>query len=230
MKEFFLSTRISKIIGSSENEINAQLKNLEIFIKDIAKIDPIFANWYVNNASESSLKAPLDYPFPSDVANEYLFNLKKNDDLESYLLWNGLEEKSSYASFSFDSFGIMMTFKKVLKTEQIIELFKAFLKILKFEYIYLNSYFFGDINVFPHRLETTSICYIPIKIDEKLIPHLYKIVDVDTPLNEGTILVFGEDWSDESDEMKKKVQENSLALVELGVIPEAELPEDFFEH
>lgn len=29
--------------------------------------------------------------------------------------------------------------------------------------------------------------------------------------------------------MKRKVQENSLALVELGVIPEAELPEDFFE-
>lgn len=229
MKEFFLSTRIFKKLGSSENEINAQLKDLEIFIKDIAEIDPIFSNWYVNNASESSFKAPLDYPFPSDIAKNYLFNLKKNDDLESYLLWNGLEEKESYASFNFDSFGLMMTFKKVLETEQIIELFKAFLKVLKFEYIYLNSYFFGDINVFPHRLETTSICYVPIKVDEKLMPHLYKIVDVNNDLNEGTILVFDEDWSDESNEMKKKVQENSLVLVELNVIPEAELPENFFE-
>ena len=48
MKEFFLSTRIFKKLGSSENEINAQLKDLEIFIKDIAEIDPIFSNWYVN--------------------------------------------------------------------------------------------------------------------------------------------------------------------------------------
>ena len=108
MKEFFLSTRIFKKLGSSENEINAQLKDLEIFIKDIAEIDPIFSNWYVNNASESSFKAPLDYPFPSDIAKNYLFNLKKNDDLESYLLWNGLEEKESYASFNFDSFGLMI--------------------------------------------------------------------------------------------------------------------------
>ena len=89
-----------------------------------------------------------------------------------------------------------MTFKKVLNLEQIIQLFKVVLEYPKNDYVYLNSYFFGDINVFPHRLETTSICYVPIKVDEKLMPHLYKIVDVNNDLNEGTILVFDEDWSE----------------------------------
>ena len=228
MREYFLSTRIAKILGNNENEILEQLEKVEQIIFELSKIDPIFKTWYITNATSS--KPPLDYPFPSEKAKQYLFNRRKEDSFEIFGLWNGSLETEQFASFSFDGTGLVMTFKKVLNLEQIIQLFKVVLEYPKNNYVYLNSYFFGDINVFPHRLETTSICYLPIKIDEKLIPHLYKIVDVDTPLNEGTILVFGEDWSDESDEMKKKVQENSLALVELGVIPEAELPEDFFEH
>jgi hypothetical protein len=66
-------------------------------------------------------------------------------------------------------------------------------------------------------------------IEENSIPYLYKKIEIRNAINQGTILVFDENWADESDEMKKKVQENSIALVELGVIPEAELPEDFFE-
>lgn len=40
--------------------------------------------------------------------------------------------------------------------------------------------------------------------------------------------MFDENWADETDELKKIVQENSIALVELGVIPETELPDGFF--
>jgi hypothetical protein len=65
MKEFFLSTRISKILGSSEYEIEMQLETLEQIIKQISNIDPIFENWYVNNSNISTIKPPLDYPFPS---------------------------------------------------------------------------------------------------------------------------------------------------------------------
>jgi hypothetical protein len=227
MREYFLSTRIPKILGNNENEILEQLEKVEQIISELSKIDPIFKTWYINNATSS--KPPLDYPFPSEKAKQYLFNLRKEDSFEIFGLWNGSLETEQFSSFSFDRTGLVMTFKKVLNLEQIIQLFKVVLEYPKNDYVYLNSYFFGDINVFPHRLETTSICYVPIKVDEKLMPHLYKIVDVNNDLNEGTILVFDEDWSDESNEMKKKVQENSLALVELNVIPEAELPENFFE-
>lgn len=229
MREFFFSTRISKRLGSTANEITAQLKTLELMVKEISVIDPIFANWYVNNSDENTTKAPLDYPFPSETAHKYLFNLRDSDHFESFGLWNGLEESSQFASLRYDSFGLMMIFKKVLNTDQIIQLFQVLLKYAHYDYVYLNTYFFGDINVFPHRLETTAVCYVPVNIAEDYLPHLYKKVEVESQYNTGTILVFDEKWADETDELKKIVQENSIALVELGVIPEAELPEGFFD-
>ncbi|WP_223852365.1 hypothetical protein [Acinetobacter seifertii] len=39
--------------------------------------------------------------------------------------------------------------------------------------------------------------------------------------------MFDKKWADETDELKKIVQENSIALIELGVIPEAGLPDCF---
>ncbi|MGP3305247.1 hypothetical protein [Acinetobacter baumannii] len=229
MRDFFLSTRLSKRLGSTANEIIAQLKTLELMVKEISLIDPIFANWYVNNADEDTTEAPLDYPFPSETAHKYLFNLRDSDHFESFGLWNGLEESSLFTSLRYDSFGFMMIFKKVLKTDQVIQLFQVILKYVHYDYVYLNTYFIGDINVFPHRLETTTICYVPIKkIAEDYLPHLYKKVEVENQYNKGTILVFNEKWADETDELKKIVQENSIALVELGVIPETELPDGFF--
>ncbi|WP_332605342.1 hypothetical protein [Acinetobacter sp. ESBL14] len=226
MREFFFSTRLYKQLSSTESDIQKLLEILEEVIRKISEIDPIFSTWYINNPIGT--KPPLDYPFPSEKAKNYLFNLRKSDNLESFLLWNGVEERSQYVSFSFDSFGLIMTFKKILETEQIVQIFKVLLSLLKFEYIYLNSYFFGDINIFPHRLETTSICYVPKTIEDGDIPYLYKKIDINNELNQGTILVFDQNLFDESDEMKKKVQENSIALVDLDLIPEAELGADFF--
>ncbi|MCR6569684.1 hypothetical protein [Acinetobacter baumannii] len=228
MKEFFLSTRISKILGTSEHETKAQLETLERMIQKISQIDPIFSKWYVNDSDENTTKAPLDYPFPSEKAQKFLFNLRKKDEFESFSLWNGLEERINFASFNFDNFGLVMTFKKVLTDEQMVLLFKALLENLNFQYIYINDGFFKKINIFEHRLPTTSICYVPINIAADYLPHLYKKVDVENEYNKGTILVFDEKWADETDELKKIVQENSIALVELGVIPETELPDGFF--
>lgn len=121
-----------------------------------------------------------------------------------------------------------MTFYKELSCNQLIRIFEEILEFFKFQYIYFNSDFFADINVFPHRLETTSICYVPKKIENGDIPHLYKKIDINNELNQGTVLIFDQNLFDESDEMKEKVQENSVALVDMGLIPEAELDADFF--
>ena len=87
MREYFLSTRIPKILGNNENEILEQLEKVEQIISELSKIDPIFKTWYINNATSS--KPPLDYPFPSEKAKQYLFNLRKEDSFEIFGLWNG---------------------------------------------------------------------------------------------------------------------------------------------
>lgn len=226
MTEFFLSTRLPKILGSTESDITAQIENTAQFINKISEIDPIFKTWYINNATSS--KPPLDYPFPSESAKSYLLQKRQKNINDSILLWNAQVESSQFASFRFDRVGLLMTFKKVLETEQVIKLFNALLESFKFEYVYLNTDFFSDINVFPHRREVTSVCYVPVKIEDNYLPHLHKKVEIDNELNQGTILVFDENFADETEELKKKVQENSIALVELGVIPEAGLPDGFF--
>jgi len=226
MSEFFFSTRFCKRLPSSESDIKQQLNIFKEIVEQIAVIDPIFSKWYVNNPTGT--KPPLDYPFPSQKADSYLYNLRKEDNFQSFSLWNG-EDNSNFSSINFDTFDFRMSFEKVLKWDQAVQLFKIMLDHLKFHFMYLNNDFFADINVFPHRLVTTPICYIPIKIKENDLPYLYKKIEVDNQLNQGTILVFDEKWTDETDELKKKVQENSIALVELGAIPEAELPEGFFD-
>jgi len=226
MREFFFSTRLYKQLPTTEIAIQEQLEILEKLVKKISGIDHIFKTWFVNNATSS--KPLLDYPFPSESAYKYLFNRKKEDEYKGFLLWNG-EDKVTFSSLNFDSFNISMSFYKELTNNQVIKLFKIFLELVKFQYIYLNNNFFADINIFPHRLSTTSICYVPKIIDENQIPHLYQKIEINNELNQGMILIFDENLFDESDSMKKKIQENSIALVDLNLIPEAELNSDFFE-
>ncbi|RSP97613.1 hypothetical protein EA716_02165 [Acinetobacter baumannii] len=228
MSEFFLSTRLPKALGKSSSDIKSQLKILENILKEIAVIDPIFAHWYVNNYHETAPDAPLEYKIPSDQGFKYLFDKKSADQSESFSLWNGQEDNAYYAGFHFRDIGIVMTFEKVLTADQIVQIFEVLLKYLKIEYLYVNYEFFKDINVFEHRLPTTSICYVSLNVTADDLPHLYKKVDIDNDYNKGTILVFDENWASETDELKKIVQENSIALVELGVIPETELPDGFF--
>lgn len=225
MREFFFSTRFFKQLPSSESDINQQLNTFREIIEKISVIDPIFSTWYINNPTGT--KPPLDYPFPTDKAFEFLLNLRLKDSFQGFTLWNE-QDNSNFVSISFDTFDISMTFEKVFNCEQLIQLFRIMLEYLKFQYMYLNSDFFADINIFPHRLETTPICYVPKKIEDGDIPHLYKKIDINNELNQGTILIFDQNLFVESDEMKKKVQENSVALVDMGLIPEAELDADFF--
>jgi hypothetical protein len=226
MSEFFFSTRFCKRLPSSESDIKQQLNTFKEIVEQIAVIDPIFSKWYINNPTGT--KPPLDYPFPSQKADSYLYNLRKEDNFQSFSLWNG-EDNTNFSSINFDTFDLRMNFEKVLKWDQVVQLFKIMLDRLKFQFMYLNNDFFADINVFPHRLVTTPICYVPMTIKENDLPYLYKKFEINNKYNQGTILIFDEKWTDETEELKKKVQENSIALVELGVIPEAELPEGFFD-
>lgn len=229
MREFVLSTRLPKVLGTSSSDIEAQLKTLENIVKEISDIDPIFANWYVNNYDETAPEAPLEYTIPSEKGFKYLFDKKIADVHESFSLWNGLEENLDSASLSFRSFTLVMTFQKVLNADQIVQIFEVLLKNLKIEYLFINYKFFRDINVFEHRLPTSSICYVSLNVAADYLPHLYEKVDIDNEYNKGSILVFAENWASETDDLKKKVQENSIALIELGAIPEALIPDSFFE-
>ncbi|MCR6569685.1 hypothetical protein [Acinetobacter baumannii] len=229
MSEFVLSTRLPKVLGTSSSDIEAQLKTLENIVKEISDIDPIFANWYVNNYDETAPEAPLEYTIPSEKGFKYLFDKKIADVHESFSLWNGLEENLDSASLSFRSFTLVMTFQKVLNADQIVQIFEVLLKNLKIEYLFINYKFFRDINVFEHRLPTSSICYVSLNVAADYLPYLYKKVDIDNEYNKGTILVFDENWAAETDDLKTKVQENSIALIELVAIPEATIPDSFFQ-
>ncbi|MDR2250067.1 hypothetical protein [Acinetobacter sp.] len=229
MKKFFVSTRLPKALGNSSSDIEDQLKILDKIVREISVIDPIFAHWYVNNYDETAPKAPLVYTIPSDKGYKYLFDLKSGDEFESFSLWNGIEENIDYTSIDLSNIGLLVKFQKVLSADQIVQIFEVILKYLKVEYLYINYKFFKDINVFEHRLPTTSICYVSLNVAADYLPHLYKKVDVDNQYNKGTILVFDENWASEANELKKKVQENSIALIELGAIPEATIPDSFFE-
>ncbi|HEC0039570.1 hypothetical protein [Acinetobacter baumannii] len=227
MSEFFLSARVPKYLPNTDDAILEQLEKFEKIITEISDIDPIFNTWFINNPVGS--KPPYDYPFPSEKAKNYLFNLRKKSQDELFPLWNGSLDDELFVSFYLDRLGSVMTFEKVLTTEQIIQIFKVVLNHFKYDYLYLNSLFFGMLNIYPHRLPTTSICYVPVSIATDYLPHLYKKVDVDNQYNKGTILVFDENWASETEELKKKVQENSIALIELGAIPATELPENFYD-
>ena len=229
MKKFFVSTRIPKALGNSSSEIESQLKILDKIVKEISVIDPIFTNWYVNNYHETAPDAPFEYKIPSDQGYKYLFDKKSADQFESFSLWNGLEENINYASIDLSNLGLLLKFQKVLSADQIVQIFEVLLKYLKIDYLYVNYKFFRDINVFEHRLPTTSICYISLNVAADYLPHLYKKVDIDNEYNKGTILVFDENWASETDELKIKVEENSIALIELGAIPEALIPDSFFQ-
>lgn len=78
MKEFFLSTRVPKYLTNSDNAISDQIEKFEKIITEISEIDPILKTWYINNPVGS--KPPYDYPFPSEKARNYLFDLRKRSN------------------------------------------------------------------------------------------------------------------------------------------------------
>jgi hypothetical protein len=139
MSEFFLNTRFFKRQPSLESDIQEQLDTLKVIVKKIAVIDPIFSTWYINNPTGT--KPPLDYPFPSEKADNYLLKLRKEDEFQSFSLWNA-EDNSNFVSINFDTFDFRMNFEKVLTYEKIVELLKVLLDHVKFKYMYLNNNFF----------------------------------------------------------------------------------------
>ncbi|MDC5569227.1 hypothetical protein NRB13_18820, partial [Acinetobacter baumannii] len=87
MSEFFLSARVPKYLPNTDDAILEQLEKFEKIITEISDIDPIFNTWFINNPVGS--KPPYDYPFPSEKAKNYLFNIRKKSQDELFPLWNG---------------------------------------------------------------------------------------------------------------------------------------------
>ncbi|AOA57319.1 hypothetical protein [Acinetobacter larvae] len=226
MSEFFLNTRFYKRLPCEEKNINEQLFLLKRIIENLVLVNPVFSKWYVNNPTNK--KTLFEYPFPSQKADHYLLNLRKKDIFQSFSLWNG-EDNSNFASIIFTTFDIRMTFEKVIDWQEVVQIFRIILDYLRVQYIYVSSDFIADTNIFPHRLVTTPICYIPQKIEANELAYLYQQINITNQYNQGSILVFDENWFIETASLKKKIQENALALVELGLIPTTELPDNFFE-
>ncbi len=57
---------------------------------------------------------------------------------------------------------------------------------------------------------------------------MYKKIDIQNNLNQGTILIFDPNIYEETDRIKIIIEENSIALVALNAIPEIGLDPDFF--
>lgn len=224
--EFFIHSLFYKALPNSDVEITKQLNIFECIIKEIQGVDNIFSKLYINKSDSS--KNQLGQIFPSDSAFQYLFESRKKDPFKTALLWSGENDCDKYVSISFSITGLRFGLEKKFDIEIFITLFKSILKNLKCKYLFLSNSYFMDNRVFEHRQPVSSICYVPKMINEKDIPHLYSKFDVNNNLNQGSILVFDQNLFDESEQMKKKIQENAIALVDLDLIPEAELDSDFF--
>ncbi|WP_228200075.1 hypothetical protein [Acinetobacter baumannii] len=82
MKDFFLSTRVSKYLGNSDEAIIDQIEKFEKIITEISDIDPILKTWFINNPVGS--KSPYDYPFPSEKAKNYFLILEKKRKIQFF--------------------------------------------------------------------------------------------------------------------------------------------------
>ena len=224
--EYNLHALFYKALSNSDQEIQQQLKALESIVLEAQKLHPIFSNLYINNAINPS--KPLGYSFPSQEAFKYLYNTRKKDPFESVLLCNGDDKTTEYISVALSNIGLRFGLENQLNTEILKKLFQIMLTHLNFKYIFIYDDFFRDIVVFEHRQPVSAICYVPQIISENSIPHLYKKIDVLNDLNQGSILIFDENIFEESDRMKKIIEENAIALVALNAIPETELDSDFF--
>ncbi|MDR6540044.1 hypothetical protein ABIC56_000587 [Acinetobacter bereziniae] len=224
--EYNLHALFYKALSNSDQEIQQQLKALESIVLEPQKLHPIFSNLYINNAINPS--KPLGYSFPSQETFKYLYNARKKDPFDSALLWNGKNDSAEYISITFSNSGLSFGLENQLNIELLTKLFQITLTHLKCKFIFIYDDFFRDIVVFEHRQPVSSICYVPQIISENSIPHLYKKIDVLNDLNQGSILIFDENIFEESDRMKKIIEENAIALVALNAIPETELDSDFF--
>lgn len=224
--EYNLHALFYKALSNSDREIQQQLKTIESIVLEAQKLHPIFANLYINNAINPS--RPLGYSFPSQEAFKYLYNARKKDPFESVLLCNGDDKTTEYISVAFSNIGFRFGLENQLNTEILTGLLQIMLTHLKCRYIFIYDDFFRDAVVFEHRHPVSTICYVPKLINENDIPHLYKKIDIQNNLNEGSILIFDENLFEESDRMKKIIEENAIALVALNAIPETELDSDFF--
>ncbi len=236
MAKYLIHSVFYKALSSSESSIDKQYNILLEIIKDIKPIDPLFSQWYINNLDPDdidlddieNIKPPLDYVVPSDRAKKYLLNSRKDNPLDSFLLWNGEIDNSLYASVSLSVAKFSFNFGNELKTDSFIKIFEIILKHLRCKYLYISNTFFMKNRVFDHRQPVSPICYVPKALEDKDLPYIYQKIEVNNSLNQGSILVFDQNLFDESEQMKKKIQENSIALVDLDLIPETELSPDFF--
>lgn len=193
-------------------------------------------SWYINNINIEDIdldnienfKPPLEYLVPSDSARKYLLKSSNEELFQPFLLWNGRIDKSECVSISFSPIGLSFSFDERFDTKIIIKLFEGILENLKCKYLFLSNSYFINNRVFEHRQPVFSICYVPKIINEKDIPHLHSKFDVSNNLNQGSILIFDQNLFDESEQMKKKIKENAIALVDLDLVPETELSSDFF--
>ncbi|RSZ25979.1 hypothetical protein [Acinetobacter bereziniae] len=224
--EFIIHSLFYKALSNKDNEIKKQLEAFKKIINEAHQLHTIFSNLHINNAINPS--KPLGYPFPSDEALRYFYKSRKKDPFDSALLWNGKNDSAEYISVTLNSISLKFGLENQLDIEILENLLKILLKYLKFKYIFISNHFFRDTIIFEHRHPVSAICFVPQIISENSIPHLYKKIDVLNDLNHGSILIFDENIFEESDRMKKIIEENAIALVALNAIPETELDSDFF--
>lgn len=226
MLNYFLNSIFYKASSNTEDAINDQIEVLHGLVRDLQFINPNFLNWYVNNAKDST--PPLDLLFPSEDAFEYLKKQRIKDTFKAFFLWNGKVDNNSYASIALSIVNISLSLNKNIPQEDLVKVFEIVLKYLKCKYLYLANNFFMNSRVFEHRQPLSSISYVSKSIEFDEIPHLYQKIDINNELNQGTILIFSQDVYEESENMKLVLQESSVALVDLDLIPEIELDPDFF--
>lgn len=226
MPDYFLNSIFYKALSNAGIDIKGQIEVLDNLVNDLQLINPNFINWYVNNAKDST--PPLDLPFPSEDAFKYLIDQREKDAFKAFLLWNGSVDNNSYASIALSIVNISLSLNKNIPQDDLIKIFEIVLKYLKCKYLYLANKFFMNSRIFEHRQPLSSISYVSKSIEINDIPHLYQKININNELNQGTILIFSQDVYEESENMKLVLQENSVALVDLDLIPEIELDPDFF--
>lgn len=233
MSEYIIHSIFYKALSNANESSAEQYNILTKIINEIQLTHPLLNPWYINIEDIDlddieNFKPPLEYLVPSDSARKYLLKSRNEEPFQAFLLWNGRIDNSECVSISFSPTGLSFSFDEKFDTKIIIKLFEEILKNLKCKYLFLSNSYFMDNRVFEHRQPVSSICYVPKMINEKDIPHLYSKFDVSNNLNQGSILIFDQNLFDESEQMKRKIQENAIALVDLDLIPETELDSDFF--
>lgn len=226
MSDFFLNSVFYKALPNTGVDVKEQIDILCNLVKDLQLVNPNFVNWYVNNAKDST--PPLDLLFPSEGAFKYLIKQRKKDVFKAFLLWNGSVDNDFYAGIALSIVNVSMSLNKNIPQDDLIKIFEIILKYLKCKYLYLSNSFFMDSRVFEHRQPLSSILYVSKSVENIDIPHLYQKIDIHNEFNQGTILILAQDLYEESENMKLIIQESSLALVDLDLIPETELDPDFF--